>query len=132
MLPSAASGVNLRAEFQRFVFLTFGWSNSSKANKLLLGEGVQEEIPVLCPGEGLPNRVTLRHRSDEIGCSSEDILWLGCNLAQEWWVFSLSTGCAGIIPSLVHVAGSTFTEDAPDSYLQMPFKILGYFLLEVS
>lgn len=105
---------------------------TSKTDKLLLGEGVREEIPVLCPGEGLPNRVTLRQRSEEIGFSSENILWLGCNLAQEWCVLSLSRGCAGIIPSSVHVAGSSFSEDAPDSYLQMTFKILGYFLHYVS
>lgn len=62
----------------------------------------------------------------------ELVVPLGCNLAQECCVSSLSRGCAGIIPSLVYVAGSSFTEDAPDSYLQMPFKILGYFLHYVS
>lgn len=63
------------------------------------------------------------------------------NLAQELCVSSSSRGCAKprrIIPVLVHVAGSSctmllsrdFRKDAPDSYLQMPFKFIGYFLFE--
>lgn len=58
------------------------WKQQNK--QAALGGRSARRNPLLCLGEGLPNRVTLRQRSDEIGFSSENIPWLGWNLAQEW------------------------------------------------
>lgn len=80
-----------------FFYLSGGQTWNQQNKQAALGEEVQEEITVLCLGEGLPNRVTLGQRSDEIGYSSASILWLGCNLAQEGMCSPWA-----VIPSLVH------------------------------